>query len=287
MTPPLVGALLCALIATTVTPHDAMPVRPMMEPADVAPAPPPPVPSLLDELAGTLDELEPVPFEGSAAELAQLGRDEVSQLGSIAVGPPHRGVLLNAVQMPEGEGYDLVDAAHTWGTLESVVTLKLVLERFHREDPTAPVLQVGQMSQEHGGWMKRHKSHQTGRDVDLGLFYLDGVHWYQKATPENFDVARTFKLVSMLVETQSVEYVFADRSIIELLREYARFRGVSAEQQQRLFYDKAASPDGAIRHAWGHTTHVHVRFKSPRAEARGQQLNPRLATLGLFAKRRW
>jgi murein endopeptidase len=195
--------------------------------------------------------------------------------------------LLNAVQMPEGDGYDLVDAAHSWGTLESVVTLSLVLERLHRADPTAPVLQVGQLSSERGGWLKRHKSHQTGRDVDLGLYYLDGVHWYVKGTASNLDVPRTFRLVSTLIDTDRVEYVFADRSIIALLREYAQSLGVSLEQEQRLFYDKAAAPEGALRHAWGHSTHLHVRFKSPRAEARGQQLSQRLATLGLIARRRW
>jgi murein endopeptidase len=238
-------------------------------------------------LDAALNELEPGALAGTATELATLARDEVGQLGSIAIGLPHRGVLLNAVQMPEGEGYDLVDAAHSWGTLETIVTLSLVLERLHREDPSAPVLQVGQLSSERGGWLKRHKSHQTGRDVDLGLFYLDGVHWYAKATASNLDVARTFKLVSMLVDTELVEYVFADRSIIQMLREHAQSLGTSAQQQQRLFYDRAASPDGAVRHAWGHSTHLHVRFKSPRAEARGQQLSQRLAALGLIAKRRW
>jgi murein endopeptidase len=286
MTPPLVGALLCALIATTVAPAEGplpLPVEPPQPPA----APLPPAPTLRDELSAALSELEPSPLTGTAAQLAALARDDVARLGSIAVGPPHRGVLLNAVQMPEGEGYDLVDAAHSWGTLETIVTLSLVLERLHREDPGAPVLQVGQLSRERGGWLKRHKSHQTGRDVDLGLYYLDGVHWYAKATASNLDVPRTFKLVAMLVDTELVEYVFADRSIIQMLREHAQSLGTSSQQLQRLFYDRAASPDGALRHAWGHSTHLHVRFKSPRAEARGQQLNQRLAALGLIARRRW
>jgi murein endopeptidase len=258
----------------------------MVEPHQAPIPPPPPPPTLQDELSSALSELEPNALS-NPSELASLGRDQVALLGSIAVGPPHRGVLLNAVQMPEGDGYDLVDAAHSWGTLESVVTLSLVLERLHRADPTAPVLQVGQLSSERGGWLKRHKSHQTGRDVDLGLYYLDGVHWYVKGTASNLDVPRTFRLVSTLIDTDRVEYVFADRSIIALLREYAQSLGVSLEQEQRLFYDKAAAPEGALRHAWGHSTHLHVRFKSPRAEARGQQLSQRLATLGLIARRRW
>lgn len=284
MTPPLVGALLCALIATTVAPSDPGPFPLPVEAPLASPLPPPPEPTLRDELDAALGELEPRLFAGTTT---LLSHDEVAKLGSVAVGLPHRGVLVNAVQMPEGEGYDLVDAAHSWGTLESIVTLSLVLERLHREDPQAPVLQVGQMSSEHGGWLKRHKSHQNGRDVDLGLYYRDGVHWYLKATADNLDVARTFKLVSMLVDTHQIEYVFLDRSIIELFREHAQSLGLSDEEQQRLFYDKALAPEGALRHAWGHNNHLHVRFKSPRAEARGQQLSQRLAALGLIAKRRW
>jgi murein endopeptidase len=262
-----------------------LPVSPesRLEPVVVTPR----APTLREELNAALYELDPSPLALTPAELALLAREQVVKLGSIAVGAPHRGVLLNAVQMPEGDGYDLVDAARSWGTLETIVTLSLVLERLHREDPDAPVLQVGQLSSQRGGWLKRHKSHQTGRDVDLGLYYLDGVHWYAKATASNLDVPRTFKLVSTLVDTELVEYVFADRSIIQMLREHAQSLGTSAEQLERLFFDRAAAPDGALRHAWGHSTHLHVRFKSPRAEARGQQLSQRLAALGLVAKRRW
>jgi penicillin-insensitive murein endopeptidase len=281
MTPPLVGALLCALIATAVAPtRSPVPLVAQLQPAEDVAVPLPELP-LRQELAAALDELEPNPMGDSQAELMQLRREDVPRLGSIAIGLPHRGRLVNAVQMPEGDGYDLVDAAHSWGTLESVLTLTLVLQRLHRDDPQAPVLQVGQLSRQSGGWLKRHKSHQTGRDVDLGLFYRDGSHWYARANAGNLDVVRTYKLVSMLLETEQVEYIFLDRSLIALLRDHAQAQGLGLDALRRMFYDKADAPEGALRHAWGHSTHLHVRFKSPRAEARGQRLAPRLAALGL------
>jgi hypothetical protein len=93
--------------------------------------------------------------------------------------------------------------------------------------------------------------------------------------------------VNTLLDTGRVEYIFADRSVLRWLEQRADQLGIDPERRGQLFYDAVTAPDGVLRHAWGHRTHLHVRFKSVLAEQRGRQLAQRLITLGLLAPRKY
>ncbi|HTM45206.1 MAG TPA: penicillin-insensitive murein endopeptidase [Polyangiaceae bacterium] len=294
MNPPLLPSVLVALLAASLvvehlghssTSLQGVPARtvslhrplalPRLEPQ-----------SLADEVNVALLQLEP-PLSGWPAAPEQLLPVEIEALGSMAVGKPNRGALFNAVQLPTGAGYEITDRDRAWGTTESVATLAAVLAQLHGQDLTAPKLYIGQMSAEHGGFLKRHKSHQSGCDVDVGLYYRDGEHWYATATEQNLDVARTWNLVNALVDTGRIEYIFADRSILHWLEQQADRVGTDPERRRALFYDPVTAQDGVLRHAWGHRTHLHVRFKSVLAEQRGRQLAQRMISLRMIPPRKY
>ena len=71
----------------------------------------------------------PHPLDGwTDDQIAAALRDAPERLGSISLGSPNAGRLWGGVQMPEGEGWVRVDAAHAWGTEETVAALIACVE---------------------------------------------------------------------------------------------------------------------------------------------------------------
>src|SRR5690606_17759605 len=129
--------------------------------------------------------------------------------------------------------------------------------------PDTPVLSVGHISRVSGGWLRPHRSHQNGTDVDLGYYYTDDSGWYTPATVDNLDVARTWALVSAMERTGGLQYVFIDRSLHDVLRQRASDIGEPPEFIESMFDGPLPQRGPTIRHARGHATHIHVRFLSP------------------------
>lgn len=206
----------------------------------------------------------------------------VEQAGSMSIGHANRGYLYNAVRLPPGPLWEVVDPKLAWGTRTTVLAITSAIKEVNRLFPETPRLHIGHLSRQHGGWLRPHRSHQSGRDVDLGFYYLDGPHWYKRATPENLDVARTWALLSAMFKLTPVEYAFLDRSLHEPLRAEAERVGEAPEFLTKVFSgDAAAKP--ILRHARGHDDHIHVRFES-RAAVHNAQLATR--KLGKRARNR-
>jgi penicillin-insensitive murein endopeptidase len=201
--------------------------------------------------------------EGIIKELVTY---DLSSLGPMSVGAPNRGALLNAVQLPAGPYWRRNDPERAWGTAETVQFLSYAIERVNEGYPETPVLYIGDLSKPEGGFVKRHKSHQSGRDVDVGYYYTDYSEWYRRATAKNLDCPRTWLLVRTLLADSPVEYIFMDISVQKLLREEALKQGEDPVWLSRVFDGNPGLNDAIIRHKRGHATHLHVRFDNPVAE---------------------
>jgi penicillin-insensitive murein endopeptidase len=172
--------------------------------------------------------------------------------------------------MPEGPLWHVVEPEKSWGAPEAIASIEHAIEAVHREYPNTPPLYVGQLSAEHGGYLRPHRSHQSGRDADLGYFYRDGAGWYVRATQKTLDQGRTWALVEALAQDPDVEAIFMDRSVQLLLRQYALLRGVpKARLDDEIFEGVHRGAPRLVRHEWGHLTHLHVRFKCPQATENG------------------
>jgi penicillin-insensitive murein endopeptidase len=200
------------------------------------------------------------------ASIGELVTTDVGSLGSMSVGSPSRGALVNGVLFPNGPLWKLADPEHSWGTRESVEFVQHAIERVNEQFPDSPVLYVGDFSARHGGRVKPHKSHQSGRDVDIGYYYLDASVWYRRADAGNLDRARTWALLKTLLTETRVQYVFIDRKIQPLLKDYALARGEDPQWLEEVFEGTVGRKDSIVRHRWGHATHLHVRFENPTAE---------------------
>lgn len=221
--------------------------------------------------------VHPLAKLGKAALERKLKADPAS-LGSVSLGRPQAGALFNGIQMPKGSMWRLVNPVQTWGTEETVDALIRVIKYVNAKHPGTPPLYIGDISEKHGGHVRPHISHQSGRDIDLGFYYTTGAHWFRTATRANLDLARTWTLIRAFIMLTDVERIFIDRRVQKLLRNYAASIGEDAAWLDSIFGGPRSTDHPLIIHEPGHRSHLHVRLYNPIAQESGRRLYRLLLT---------
>jgi penicillin-insensitive murein endopeptidase len=226
-------------------------------------------------------EERPHPLDGWTEErIRHAVQSDLGSLGSMAVGNPNAGLLVNGRVAEKCEFFTPVSPGTAWGTGETLDYLTAALKKVHETMPGTPPLHLGDISAEHGGPLAPHVSHQSGRDVDIGYFYLKNERWYRRGTAQNLDVPKNWAFVRALVTETDVELILIDHSIQALLRDHALAQGENPRWVKSLF-----SGDGndrpLIRHARGHATHLHVRFFNPVAQETARRSYAALVAKGI------
>lgn len=183
--------------------------------------------------------------------------------GGFSVGRPNRGRLVNGVQLPQSDDYTIRRPELAWGSSKTIRLVVDVLAKFRRETGFTGAVPIGAISKQGGGRLRPHKSHQSGRDVDIGLPRVVGLSARTRPTVEQIDWGATWQLLSAFAETDEVEYIFLERSRQDRLIRAARKMGATAVELDRMFQFRhgRGGRKGLIRHAKGHTIHFHIRFK--------------------------
>ncbi|MCA9623875.1 MAG: penicillin-insensitive murein endopeptidase [Myxococcales bacterium] len=171
-------------------------------------------------------------------------------------------------EVPKHVGYKRVHADASYATQRTLDALKRGFDHVQARHRLAPRVMVLDASRKDLGPVGDHRSHQEGRDIDISYYQRkckrDGCAT-QAVRPDNLDVKRQWTLLSYWLRSGDVDMMFVDRGLQEVLREYAKKRGVKEDQLDEWFqYPRpAGSQEGVIRHWPGHKNHVHVRFKRP------------------------
>jgi murein endopeptidase len=194
---------------------------------------------------------------------------------SESVGVPHDGQLAGGMPMLEGRGRRLTSERwKMWGTRQTVTTLDRFLSEWARLQPEGPDVLVGNLSTRHGGPLEPHKTHQSGRDVDLSYIAVsDGrskAVW-QEMTQHNLDARLTWKLLRLLASEGEVEVFYIDRSVQKILLSYAMESKRIPEASLREWLEVAPGAkrrNTLVRHVTGHRDHFHVRFRCPNHDRR-------------------
>ena len=198
---------------------------------------------------------------------------------TLSAGKPSRGILVNGVPFPPGIGYTFNSAVEHYATPEAVEAILFAIGQVRERYADTADLVIGDLSYPKGGKISHHRSHRSGRDADLGM-YLKGNQQPRQFAPlnlANIDVPKTWTLIQALIEDNKVEVIFLDTRIQAILYLYAKNTlHASASDLERLFqYPHGRHARcGIFRWAMGHTNHMHVRFRCPRAVAAAEKYSP-------------
>ncbi|MCC6158798.1 MAG: penicillin-insensitive murein endopeptidase, partial [Deltaproteobacteria bacterium] len=215
------------------------------------------------------DDVDPTLAAINPDNIDLTGRN-LSAAPCLSVGAASGGRLVNGVQLASAPGM-IVRDGHNWGTPETVAALKYAVAKVNQQYPRGThLLVVGDISAHNGGKLRPHRSHQSGRDVDIS-FYHKGKgqpRFFESATAENLDVPRTWALLEALMEDNKTEYIFIDSGVQAMLYNYVKYKLKAPDSYlDTVFEVNGHNRRAMIRHARGHRNHIHARFWSPIAVA--------------------
>jgi penicillin-insensitive murein endopeptidase len=161
-----------------------------------------------------------------------------------------------------------------WGLEPLVTMIDRAARQVRRQFPDA-ITSVGHLSREGGGEIDRHRSHESGRDADIG-FFVRGANGRQLLSRQfvafrgdgtaaswpgaYFDDAKNWLLVSALVSDPEahVTHLFVAGPLRARLLAYAERTGAPANVRMRAA-EVLQQPHGALPH----DDHFHVRIGCP------------------------
>jgi murein endopeptidase/LysM repeat protein len=182
---------------------------------------------------------------------------------AMSTGSAARGHLIDGIQLPDNPAlYTVRNPAHSWGSSLTVSELQRAIRDFRERTGFDREVLVADMSREHGGRFRPHHSHTSGRDVDIRLPLRLGIRKGvvpQLASQVDWDA--TWALIRAFASGGQLQYVFLSRSRQQALYEAAQRAGTSASELQQFIQYPRHSRTAVVRHAHGHTEHMHLRFK--------------------------
>ncbi len=187
------------------------------------------------------------------------------------------GRLRKPTKLGEADGWYIRRPHRAFGTRATVQHVERVLADVVDRFPDIHTIAVGDISAEQGGHISEHSSHQSGRDIDIGLIFTEKPAAYPQSfvigTAENLDLEVTFVLVEELARTaqepDGTLMMFLDFDVQKLLYDWALENGETPEYLATLFqypHGRGAFA-GIVRHEPHHADHVHVRFRCPRGDS--------------------
>jgi murein endopeptidase len=122
--------------------------------------------------AGTSPIAE-LPFPDEVNDVPHLGQ---------SVGYPSAGTLFDGRQFPPGDGYILRHPDRAWATQNTIEHVQRAFSQLKKRYPNARRLLIGDLSWRTGGRMSGHRSHQSGRDIDVFFYRKRGM---RNTAPDN------------------------------------------------------------------------------------------------------
>lgn len=199
---------------------------------------------------------------GTALKVFEVDPEEPTR----SIGAPNRGKLQNGMPIPEGDAWRLrTMRRRAYGTELTVTTLVDAFNAYGERFPDGPKIRVGELAMRKGGKVSPHRSHRSGRDVDIGYVFVgedDGDVRWRQMNEDNFDAEKNWFLMHEMIKTGNVEAIFVSKRLQKLLYAEAVKHLDDAELATIFQYPRTAeTKDPLIRHWKGHRDHMHVRFR--------------------------
>ncbi|WAS93310.1 penicillin-insensitive murein endopeptidase [Nannocystis punicea] len=208
-------------------------------------------------------DLDISPSAALGTKLAQIR----VRAGGLSIGKPNRGKLVRGVELPDRPDlYVKRKPDEAYGSTHTIMQTLAAITRFRHESSFKGQVVIGGMSRARGGRFRPHKSHQSGRDVDIRLPLLRSAEGKKHTTSADVDWKATWQLMRAFLDTGEVEYIFLEYSLQKRIYKVARESGVSREQldawlEWPVKIKSRSNKRVLIRHVEGHRTHMHVRIR--------------------------
>lgn len=213
-------------------------------------------------------------------KLSVYSEEAQRSIGAISVGHPNVGFLINGVALKKDPRWVVTVPQHRFGTEETLLGLTRAIATVQEQFPHSPPVMIGSISPEGGGYAPPHKSHRSGRDVDVYFYRTQGSVWFKPPTRNEIDYPRSWALLKAFLTQTPIDYVLLDRELQTWFRDYAASIGEDPLWLKQMFEGEGRYPNPAVKHAPGHDNHFHVRFASPIARERGRLLYDKLVAQG-------
>jgi murein endopeptidase len=216
-------------------------------------------PAAGDVLEAWIDPLEGPSFSAPATPIEQPPL-EVHGTGK-SVGLPQRGSLVDAVPLPEHPLWIRGNPDHLWASAHTVGVTHRAFAILRGEFGYISGVLIGSISRRKGGRAPPHRSHQSGRDVDIRLPLRPGLGKTKAPTPDEIDWYATWSIIEAFARTEQTEVLFVNEAHHGRLYEAARAMGVPRARVHELLRWPAwrGGAEPIVQHADGHNAHLHVR----------------------------
>lgn len=207
---------------------------------------------------------------GQTLQIPGAGARAIRLLRGQSRGSPRRGSLHNPTRLPHSNHYYRRRLERTYAAAHVIDHTLNAIHDARQSFPKLHRLAIGDLSDRDGGSLSGHASHESGRDIDVGLFYRKVPAEYPKefvvANKKNLDVAGTWALLESFIRSAGqpggVDKVFLDYRLQGWLYAAARKDGWSKAKLVDVFQypDGRYAKHGIVRHEPHHKDHLHVRF---------------------------
>ncbi|WP_052374782.1 penicillin-insensitive murein endopeptidase [Chondromyces apiculatus] len=214
--------------------------------------------------------------KAASARAAGARTADTKLKGCFSLGAPNRGTLSGGTRLRSTRHLEVRPGARAWGVPQLVHALQRAATQVNKKHGRS-VLLVGDLSSQGGGELDGHRSHQTGRDADIGFYGMNSKGkpvqlkrfvafdsaGAARGTPSwvRFDDARNWTLVASLLEDRSasVRYLIVSSALRARLLAYAARKKVPQDLLDRAAAAMISPRDGS------HDNHFHLRIACPEA----------------------
>ncbi len=190
---------------------------------------------------------------------------------AFSIGKPTKGRVANGVTLPDGtDFYTLRKPAQAFGSSHTVKTAIRAIGAFRQTSGYRRALVIGALSLPRGGRFRPHRSHQSGRDIDIRLPVRKSVEHHKPPRAKEVDWRAAWLLIKAFVDTGQIRYIFLEHRLQKILYKAAKANGASKKDLAEIIQwpRPSRSNNGIVRHSPGHTAHIHVRVKCGPKETR-------------------
>ena len=193
---------------------------------------------------------------GGLLDPSQLIEGAWSLHPTVSVGSVRRGRVLFGKKLESDEWIYVKDPNGSWVVDPAPKVLRELSQSIKAQYPDFDRLVINDGSVRHGGLYRPHRTHQSGRDIDIRYLLkgsVKGDYTFRFVTPANFDTERNWAIMKWLYDSGRVSRILMDHGHQKRLWKYAQAAEIVSGRDRPILSYPYRQRGALVRHARGHT----------------------------------